>query len=504
MYRRTSMLKNSICTFDKINSVDYHWFIVRTLPHQEKKLRDLLLEHQSEMTNILDVYCPVHTTVKVIHDSRKVDAPLFAGHVFVFSTHQVLEDFLSKYYPDGSVLYCRKDSGSETRTPVRTVPETQMRFFKDFNENYADNVIVLEHPYTDYAFNHKNNEPNEVIKVLDGPLAGHKGYLVRVNKNRRLVFNMEGLDGYSHVAISIPDIWNFHVIRLHNADGDRQTVGTKKIRTIDMLAGIIQGCGYGEDTLATLYDIIDKLTFKPSLVQLCSSLFRGNKTLSQNLAGLSNEEAGLIMYLIRYECENPGYVRSVCQRLVIRPFLTPTSGITPAADKEYATLNHPGFTEIIRKEKITEHTFFPASGVEKAVDVTYYSHIGIAPGADNGYTLFVNWDELLNEYFMTSGNARKKLLEVGFANYAPTLYQVIEDMLPVKALSSFRVGEEKLNVLAIQVSDVTDSASLMDVPSIASAVDTLISTGIKICQEINTTTHLAVWRRYLRSVWLHR
>ena len=35
------------------------------------------------------------------------------------------------------------------------------------------------------------------------------------------------------------------------------------------------------------------------------------------------------------------------------------------------------------------------------------------------------------------------------------------------------------------------------------AKDSLVNTCIRICKEINTTNHLAVWRRYLRTVWLH-
>ena len=64
-----------------------------------------------------------------------------------------------------------------------TIPEEQMRFFKDFNENYAEHVIVLEKPYSDYAFNPKTNEPNEIVKVLDGPLKGREGYLTRFHRN---------------------------------------------------------------------------------------------------------------------------------------------------------------------------------------------------------------------------------------------------------------------------------------------------------------------------------
>ena len=56
----------------------------------------------------------------------------------------------------------------------------------------------------------------------------------------------------------------------------------------------------------------------------------------------------------------------------------------------------------------------------------------------------------------------------------------------------FKVGADKLNVLAVTTVSETGKAK-----------DELIQTCISICKEINTTTHLAVWRRYLRSVWLH-
>ena len=32
----------------------------------------------------------------------------------------------------------------------------------------------------------------------------------------------------------------------------------------------------------------------------------------------------------------------------------------------------------------------------------------------------------------------------------------------------------------------------------------LLRICVGICQELNTTNHLAVWRRYLRTVWLHQ
>lgn len=48
------------------------------------------------------------------------------------------------------------------------IPENQMRMFMDFNVNYPEDVLVLERPYSDYAFNPKNNQPNDAVIVTDG------------------------------------------------------------------------------------------------------------------------------------------------------------------------------------------------------------------------------------------------------------------------------------------------------------------------------------------------
>ena len=103
---------------------------------------------------------------------------------------------------------------------------------------------------------------------------------------------------------------------------------------------------------------------------------------------------------------------------------------------------------------------------------------------------------------MTGGKANEKLvggeqqhdkLIDSFRNYAPTLYKVLtNEKSSVKAVKDFKIGGERLNVMAI--------ANISDIDN---AKDELINTCVNICKEINTTTHLAVWRRYLRTLWLH-
>ena len=489
---------------DKLNRVDFHWFVVRTQPGHENELCAVVRRNKDKVSNILEAYCPTHTTVNVQIAGRSCRLPLFDGYVFVLATQNALADFIRDYYPRAVLMFNRKQS-AESRATLCTIPEAQMRMFKDFNENYPDTAIPLERPYTDYAFNPKTNEPNDIVKVIDGPLAGTEGYITKFRRDKRLVYHLKGLD----MAVSIPNIWNFHVVRVHNAEGDRQTLGTIKERAVDLLIGLIQGCGYGDKTLPMLYEFVDELTFKPSLVDFCKSLYnKGHKDLSQRFAKLDTKNAELILNLIRYEKDNPGYVKSNWKKLIIRPFLTPTPGAELKDNQHEIEIQHTNFTEIIRKVDITEQVYYPSKEEEGTITTPYYAHVGIIQDKENdNFTLFANWDYFLDEYFMTAGKANEKLVKgiktsdskekliESFHNYAPSLYNVLtNEKSNVKAVKGFKVGEDTLNVMATTVTSVA---------GIDGAKDELINTCTDICTEINTTTHLAVWRRYLRTVWLH-
>lgn len=487
---------------DKLNSVDFQWFLVRTKPGHEQDLCTRIERGKGKIRNILEVYCPTNTKVYVRRGDNERRLPLFDGYVFVLATQGALVDFLRDNCPDAYLRYNRKRTPDEKATAC-TIPEAQMRAFRDYNENYADKVIVLERPYSDYAFNTKTDEPNEIVRVIDGPLAGQEGYICRFHKKRGLVFHVQGMIPGSWLTVTYPNVSDLHVARLHNAEGDRLSIGTEKGRAVDLLVGILQGCGYGERTQAMLYELTERLAADLSLANLCKELDKqGEKTLSRRLSGLTAGEAGLLTNLARYEHDAPGYVKENRPRLVLRPFLTPTSGIAIEKGKDEVELQHKDFTEIIRKVDITEEVYYPSRQEDGKVTTTYYAHIGMTEG--NGIvTFFANWDDFLREYFLTAGKANEKLVSgeqqkekliESFRNYAPTLYEVLTDAdSAVKAVQGFKVGEDTLNVMAVKSSAQEKDA----------AKDRLINTCVRICKEINTTNHLAVWRRYLRTVWLH-
>lgn len=484
---------------DKLNRVDFHWFAVHTSPHQECMLAEMMRQRLGESTNILEVYCPTHTSVKVIKEGKKATAPLFARYVFALSTHEALVRFLDKYYPGGSVMYNHRPLHEEALSTPLTIPEAQMRAFMDFNDNYAEHVLVLERPYTDYAFNAKTGEPNEMVRVVDGPLAGREGYLARFRGDRRLVFQLKALDSDKYYTLSIPHVWDFHVERLHNAEGDRLSMATEKPRAADLLLGILQGRDSDADAPGLLLHIIDALLKKPSLTALCQSLRKGgHQGVADAIAHLTPEEARLVFVLVRYAREDPGYVKENWGDFAFRPFLTPTAGVAVPEGAREALLRHEDYTEVMRAVDITEQVYDPKEQRARTAVTPYYAHVGIlSQEEDAGVTLFLNWHAFLDKYYHTDGKASERLVEESFRDYAPSLYKVLTDETsPVRVVRDLRVGNRALHALAIHVAADDDAA-------LSAAKEELVTTGIRICQEINTTTHLAVWRRFLRTVWLH-
>lgn len=483
---------------DKLNHVDYHWYLVRTQPGHEQELGRLINREKATTRNILEAYCPTHTTVNVRLGDEERKLPLFDGYVFVLATQGALLEFLHDRYPNAFLRYKRKRTPNDKATPF-TIPEEQMRAFMDYNDNYADKVVVLERPFTDYAFNpNEDNQPNEIVRVLDGPLAGREGYICRFRRKRGLVFQVQGIEPGSHLTVSYPNVYDLHVIRLHNAEGDRLSLGTEKARAIDLLVGTLQGCGYGERTLPALYDLIDRLAAKPSLTALFKELRQqGHEALSLRLSRMTGQEAQLLLNLARLEQEHPGSTREAYPKLILRPFLTPTSGLEEGGSGRQT---RPHFTELTLPVPITEQVYYPSrqTGVEETTP--YYAHLGLME-REGHYILFANWDTFLGEYFLTAGKANEKLVEGkrqqerpidSFRIYAPILYKVLTDPdFPVKAIQDFPIGDDRLHVMATTATNPEQGA------------EELLRVCVGICQELNTTNHLAVWRRYLRTVWLH-
>ncbi len=561
----------------KKNNTKILWYVVKTRPEQEVLFKDILEKHIVQEGNILEYYCPLHTTStdfykiddgrrgvnKILRVNKKGKrvmvnekdyCPLFAGLVFVKSTEVALINLLQKYYPEGTILYTSVNGDSDAPKPL-VVPDEQMERVRDFNESFPDDPLVLKKQFDEYSFNHKTGEPNEAVIVLDGPLKDRIGYIVRMGKDRSKGFAFETGNpfGKGNVTVGVSNIWNFHVARLHNANIDNSTIATKKSRAVDYLIGLIQGAGFHDTfVLDELYFIIGSLTKNNSFDDLSKYLKEKakrekaagnledadrNKALAKSLADARPEDLSLVLNLVRYETMFPGYVKDTFGKLVIRPFLTPSSGIKPAADKDYALLEHKDFVEIIKPVEFTEKTYYPATKSEKDETVHYYAHVGIKR-TKHGYVFFTNWDEFLSKFYLIGGVTREWLIsedrvdEVeiddfghlkgkkvdgktkqdvkktwnSFYNFDKPLYEALAGLPPVNAVKNFNIGGKLINVMALQYETKTKHSieKALEDDKIKFCVKRLIDTCINICTTMSKETHLKTWRGYLNTVWLHK
>lgn len=561
----------------KKNNTKILWYVVKTRPEQEVLFKDILENHIVQEGNIIEYYCPLHTTSTnfyLIDDGRrevnnilrvnkkgqrvmvkqKDYYPLFAGLVFVKSTEAALTNLLQKYYPEGTILYTTINGDSDFPKPL-IVPDEQMERVKVFNESFPDDPLILKRQFDEYSFNHKTGEANDTVVVLDGPLKGRIGYIVRMGKDRSRGFAFETKNpfGKGNVTVGVSNIWNFHVARLHNASFDNSTIATKKSRAVDFLIGLIQGAGFTDKyVLYELYLIIEKLTKNNSFDELSKYLREKgekrkntgdledsawSKTLAKSLDDASSEDLSLVLNLIRYENMFPGYVKDTYSKLIIRPFLTPSSGIKPVTGKDYALLEHRDFVEIIKPVEFTEKTYYPATKSGSDETVRYYAHVGIKR-TNNGYVFFTNWDAFLAKFYLIGGVTREWLIskdkvdvverdEKGylqgkktdsetqqkvkkawdsFYNFDKPLYEAMAGIPPVNAVKNLIIDGKTINVMALQYETKTKRSieSALEDDKVKFCVNRLIDTCLNICTTMSRETHLKTWRGYLNTVWLHK
>lgn len=551
------------------------WYIVLfNKPNQELKFKRTVQADKEHAKNILEVYCPTKV-VKEYHKERRSskaaraskgnnngipykEIPLFAGSDFVYASYEGLSHYLKEFYPSGSIQYKRRLSPDQKSEPL-TVPEDQMYEFRNFNDNMVDYVVKLDKPFKEYAFNKKEGMPNDTLKIVDGILAGLTGYFTKIDGNRGMVFHVNNPYGGEPFTFAVPNIWNFNVVRLYNAELDKQTIATAKARAVDLLVGMLQCSGYDDTDLDAEFNLLlRRLSQDQSLQKIVENLIaqrravlaftiqqdseanqaenssvkekkqrpsateqekrlQKTKNLAERAKAMSPDDSQLLFNLGNYIKDHPQYVKENWHQLAFRSFLTPTSGVVIPEGNDHAVIDHGDYKEIIKRVDITEDVYYPTKGMVETEESRYYAHVGIKK-QDNGYIIFTNWDKFLGAYFSTDGLERIKLLGHSTQNdatnnngafyiYAKELYKVLtRQSITVQAVHALPLKNNvNINVLSITISDLTISEDdVEDSPEIKDAVAQLIDTGVRICKQIASTSHLSLWRGYLASVWLHK
>lgn len=156
---------------------------MRVTYHREMKIKALLDEMGVES------FLPMHYELVETKTGGKKRVLLPAIHnlIFVRSTQEFLTNLKMCHEEFAPMRYMMKRSRScETQGEIIQVPDRQMDNFMRVASVQDDRVIFLDS-------NEFVNKVGQRVKVIDGFFAGVEGVVKRINKNKRVVVQLEGL-----------------------------------------------------------------------------------------------------------------------------------------------------------------------------------------------------------------------------------------------------------------------------------------------------------------------
>lgn len=505
--------EENLCPDSITDKTQFAWFVLVTKPHQEYKVYEAI--KQSSLPNVLEVYLPNHQTLQAVRVGKIEKLPLLGCRVFVYTTKDTLLSFVQLSSYSCSPLYDR------TQHTILTVPDPEMRCFMDYNRRNLEELLVLERPYRDYLFDPSKGRENIRARVIDGPFAGMEGVLIRVRKDHRLVFRM------GNIALSLPNVWQWHLMRIHDEESDKKQRMTPEYRAWHLHA-TLEALRVPEPA-DDLRWMLQRLQEDASFAALHEEALRlshdkggknGKEHLAYFLKQLTPDLASDLQSLSFHLTENPVEADRLLAERGIAPFLTPPIGTQTVADEmmgvhtvtddseshvflgdspiavvrpqrtiAYADRN---YVEYVLPVYVRERRSARERETSCEVISCYEAHVGAGCGL-----LFADFHALVDLYRSLDAvalSAQNKTL----AEYHPTLLQVLEGSHPLGF--SFRDVCISPNIsnrycLTLAVAD-TFSQSMDDMLS------EFTQFAVSLLLTVSQSTHLAIWRRTLGKMWL--
>lgn len=144
----------------------------------------------------------IHKSVKYQRNKdsrgiRAIEKQTVSGLVFMQDTPQNLQSYLDLNFPGHHLV-----KNCSTRLPA-VIPDRVMQPFMRVLDTSPERVRFLLHPFKYYAGG------NIKLRITSGFLAGIEGYIIRIDRDRRLVMDVGGMS----VAISGVHCEKFEVVK---------------------------------------------------------------------------------------------------------------------------------------------------------------------------------------------------------------------------------------------------------------------------------------------------
>ncbi|MCM1109226.1 MAG: hypothetical protein NC388_09300 [Clostridium sp.] len=143
----------------------------------------------------------VHRTVvyrrrKESRGIQAIDKPTVSGLIFLQGSPRALQSMLNVHFSPYHLV-----NNCSTGRPA-VIPDAQMQPFMRLIETDPGRIRFLLHPFKYYA------DGNTKLRITSGFLAGLEGYVIRIDRDRRLVMDVGGMG----VAISGIHCETFEVV----------------------------------------------------------------------------------------------------------------------------------------------------------------------------------------------------------------------------------------------------------------------------------------------------
>ena len=188
-------------TAEKISSPSQAltWFPMRVTYCRELKIKECLDNLKVES------YVPMHYELVDVKNQRQLmRVPAIHNLIFVRSTQEALTSMKMTRQELEPLRYMMRpiDDGSRRREIIR-IPDKQMEDFIRVSSAEDERVIFLN--YSSYLA-----KPGQRVKVTQGHFAGVEGVIKRINNNKRVVVQIDGV-----AAVAITYVPTEHLIAIN-------------------------------------------------------------------------------------------------------------------------------------------------------------------------------------------------------------------------------------------------------------------------------------------------
>ncbi len=161
-----------------MNTEKKNWYALYTKVNQEFKAKDYLDSIGVEN------YLPAITRIKQWSDrKKKITEPVLRGYIFIYSNEY--ERIQSLQSP--SIVRCVSQNGKPA-----VIPEWQIENFRNLIERKIDYLV------------YEGLVPGQYVEILNGPLKGLKGIIIKSDESKRFAVSIELLN--RSIIVEIPAV----------------------------------------------------------------------------------------------------------------------------------------------------------------------------------------------------------------------------------------------------------------------------------------------------------